>query len=285
MYHECTTDDDALRRVIALESARLADSTEAISNFFPAMMKKLYNSFTSPKTIPNFVPSIKNKIFGLNSDERAIIAKLASIPYDDLINFKVPVPEGFSGNYTAYLMQCMENIDYYNLTTKNALEDYYIFVADLVTNKDAKKSLKDLQSKNNALKKSRQEIGETTNKFFIKGSNVAALAYGTAFSDNSEVEKLFRARVDLTSKIKSIDLHSVSDQVEKITQTLDTLTEQATAGNYEAFSPVQMKNISEGAYEMAAQVEFTSINYYRASVVLKTVEALEPALLKRVNIV
>lgn len=282
IYKSAITDNYALRAV-ALESNFISNGVKSIVSFFPSLLKSVSKGFAKAEDVKQFVPAqADNNLERLNKTEQAIADALIWMPYDDIAMLRLPVPEGFTGNYCKYFAQLLEMFSYHEQTALPAIEEYYISIAAIITNKDAKLSLKDNTIKYKALSKSREENNKEIAKHF-NASSVAEYAYGKLFLNNQEVTQAFKLMHQLERTLISTKVASVTDQVVKITNALQTLISMAENGTIENLSPAQLKNLSEGAYEIAAQVEFFAINYYRAQVAINSLKDATQKLTKRLD--
>ena len=282
IYETAITDNYALRAV-ALEANFVANAVQSVIDFFPSMTKSISKGFNRLNELKPFVKTGYDHNFSLDSKEKTIQEKLKVVPYSDLIKFRVPAPEGFIGNYPAYLESLLASFDYHKQVCIPAVEDFYELVANVVTNKNARNSLKDNDRKYKELTQLRQSTNLNIAKFFIASSSQNETEYKKLFTSNDEVIKTFKLRYQLMDVLKNVDIKEMTTFVSKINDALNTLIELAQNGDIEQLSTAQLKNLTTGAYETASQVEFFAVNYYRAEVAVNTVGFAQDKLLARLK--
>lgn len=271
-------------RAVSLESSVVANGVQAVINFFPSVFKSINAGFSTVKEIKLFKAAAGDAdTLKLSKKEQSIVDALVSVPYDDLIKLRVPVPEGFVGSYVNYLIDVQQLFDYHQNVCLPALESFYIEVASVITNKGAKISQKSIIDSYKSLIKSREENNKKITDYFVIRSTQSEQDYGKIFHNNEEVGEMFKERHKLVKTLEAVNVKQVTDYVNKINDALVTLIKIAEDKSMSNLSAVQLQNITEGAYECAAQVEFFAVNYYRAQTLINTITHLQDKLLRRLD--
>lgn len=220
-------------------------------------------------------------IFKFTSSEDTILKELATTDYEDMTKLKLWVPEGFRGNMLSYFKDLNLALDYNQDVSLPALQEFYVLIADIITNKEAKKANKDLSNQTKGYSRSRVEYNKILSSYFASGSTQAEQEYRTLFKTNKELYECYLERHKLLKKLSQISIKAYTEQVEKIKDGMQVLIDLVDDGSIQELSPVQAKNVSEGAYEMAYQVEFFSVNYFRSMNLANSLQANEAKFFKR----
>lgn len=283
IYQSAVTDSLALR-TISLEANYISNAVQAIASHFPSLLAATSKGFDRLKSIVKFKaePGDANALV-LSNNEKKIQELLSVVSYSELTRLRLAVPEGFIGNYTNYFLDLQKLFDYHDNVCLPAFDEFYITVASIVTNKDAKMSLKDKSSLYKALAKNREETNASITNHFLHRSTQSEQEYQKLFTDNNDVMESFRQRHRLVARLEGVKIETMTDYVNKINDVLELMIKMAKEGSIENFSPVQMKNITLGAYEMAYQAEFFAINYYRAQNAIVAASQLQDKLLTRLK--
>lgn len=252
---------------IALEASVIGNMVSSVTNYFPELMERL-----SPMVSRITSTSVDLKK-GLTSLEHTVASQVEVLDYAGHTRlFKIEVPQGFVGNTVDYLTLIDECFAYFKQITEPAMDDYYILIASILTNKEAKKSLKDHSAGFKALDKGRNVLNDRFNKFFKQGSNVAMSTFGTHYAKNEELRVALQKASALEGCLKNLNLDAVKDKTQRIADTIETLIKQTEDNKIAYMTPPVVSGLAQGAHEIAMQVEFLSVNVYRALAILKSMD-------------
>ena len=270
MHYESVITDTFPMRVVSLESNVIGNAVAAIKGYFPRLKEAILPAFTKLDEVKPFIGRDDN-YYKLTSKEKDVEDFLNRTQYQDAKIFTVPTPEGFIGNYVGYARELFNVLEYTQSVSLPAIDAYYARLANIITNKDPKLSNKDLTKEYKTLAKDRTATNSKLTAYFLRGSNQAQNKFEKVFKTNDEVMELFRLRHKMIDAIKEYPLSKVKKTSEKVTDSLDTLIQLANTGKLEYITGAQLKNITEGAYEIARQIEFFAINYYRLEIMINTI--------------
>lgn len=282
MQYETSVIECNAYKAIALEAEILSNTVTTIGKFFPQFMQTVNAGFSKLNALSGFSGDMKSGKM-LTSAEKNILSHLANVEYTDLERLALDVPEGFKGNIVSYVQTLLEGFQYFDTEMQKNLDEFYIKVASILTNKDAKLSLRDDSRVYSKMAKERQDENSKVGKYFKPGSSQATLNYGTCFSRNDDVYNFFMDAHTLESKLKAIDLNVISSKTSKINDALESLIKQVNAGTIERVSPEVTKNLAAGAHEMASQVEYFAIHYYRCMAILTSASLVTEKLARRLE--
>lgn len=266
MKHTFTAAPLAMQ-AIALESEFLGNMVKTVSNYFPAMMEHM------APLVGRIGSTQSDMKKGLTHVEGKIADAINALDYAGHTSyFKIEVPEGFQGNTVQYLSALHGAFEYFKNVTAPGMDDYYILIASILTNKEAKKSLKDHSVGFAALAKGRVAMNDNLGSFFKEKSTEAMSTFGKHFKNNEELAHAFKMATALEQDLESLKLDTVKDKTQRIADTMEKLVQQADEGKIAYLTTQVVAGLTQGAFEIASQVEFLSVNVYRALGILKSLE-------------
>lgn len=260
MYYTPALEDNMNVRGLALEANALSNVVSSIKKYFPDLLKGVDGVFTQFMALGDAKPESVD----LSNVETKIVDRLKTVPYEEIDRLTIVVPEGFKGQYLPYFNALNEALSFRDAVTKPAMEDFYISVSSVLTNRNAKISLKDETRKYRELEKLRNDQNKVVTQYFRPNASDAQMQYQQLVEKNEDVQAVFVESKRLEKRLAEMNLSDMQNHVKRITSALQLLIDQATSGGAEHISPEVGKNLAIGAQEIAHQVEFFSINYFRA---------------------
>lgn len=269
---------------ISLETNYIANAAKTVASFFPDMWDNVVGGFNTVASLKEYVPSFTGLTpAGLSYNENKIANTMAKTDYEDMRKFRMHVPEGFKGNLLTYFILMQQVLNYSQDIALPALQEFYVLVADVVSNKSSRKSVKDLAGMFSGYSKSREQYAKELASYFVPHSSQADRAFGEIFGGGRQLSEMYSEKYKLKRLLADIKISKYTDAVSKIRNGMQALVDIVGRGENTYLSPAQVKNITEGAYEMARQVEFFSLNYFRAYTACNIVESNEHNLLVRLR--
>lgn len=242
---------------ISLEAGLFANTISVAKNLLPSIhsgLKKVFN-FT------NDLPEAEK----LNTKQQSIVLKnIQNTSFTDLDKLEIHIPEGFSGDFLSAADTIDKSIAYINDAVDNTLKHYRIYLSVFLSNKDAKISLKDENAFLKTAANKREDINKLYSEFYIKDSYVNKNVYTKVVRRNADLKELFSRYNAITNKLQAIDLKNIKQQLDTVTDLLDTIIKQIEDNKIENISPEALTNLSNGAYEIAQQMETIAACYFRA---------------------
>lgn len=252
---------------ISLEANIISNAAGLIRDILPDFITKYTKDLSVLDNTGN-----EYKIKHLTSDSKAVVKRLEGVDYLNFADRIVMVPESFNGDLLEYATLLVSNIPGYREYLIKTLSEFNAILANIVTNKDAKRSLKDhtklfdeaqlyksnieksirLTFDHNKKGQSRQRL----NRVLSRSSDVQALIY--------ESDKLLAIR-------KSMNLKEINSVVNKSVDYLKMILEDINTNNSEYSSSIA-KDISKGTYVCAKMVEFMSVLYHDLDVLLASID-------------
>ena len=240
---------------LAMESNMLSNLVTSIVKFLPSVLNQAsvaFSGFNKESSEAKHAGSVN--IESLTRRENALLSQIVSSDFADMTNFGVPVGVGFRGSLNDYADTVLAQQKYYQTDTVKHLQDYYVYLSVLVSNKDARQSLKEQTRMYQDIEKERAGFDKSMKSYFGTGtSNTVQYTKGVD-SHNEFVSYMSK----LTAVCKIDDLRerkAVSDLIEKISMVCNAIIEQSTDGTISHITPEVTKNIHDGMLAMAKLVE------------------------------
>lgn len=251
---------------ISLEASVLSNMVSSIKNIFPDLMETLRSSFSKTENLPE----IKIK---LTSEQKFLIKELVAYKYIDIAELSTQVPEGFNGGYLDYIMILKDIVDRISDVNARLLQPYSVYLSSFLTNKEAKFNTVDQTRLYDKFKNIREEDIKNLGNFFNDSSNKSVTKIGQVVKRNSSFPGIYSEVGNLAKKIDSINFKLINDNVKKCLSMLDIIIERISKNEIEHVSPEVTQNLAYGAYEVASEIEFFAVVYYKVLALVSSVDA------------
>lgn len=252
---KAATNFDFEMRTIALESNVLTNMVQTIAKVFPSIAEKVTNMFAVTEELPKLT-------FAFSKEQKFVIENMHNVQYLDLADQKVFVPENFSGNITDYgkLLELLVNKHRKNAT--EGLQNFNIYLSQFLSNKDAKVSTLDVTGVYYDIHKDRDDsISSLTN--FSSDNNETSVPLGKIISRKDDLRILFDSKGSIQRQIENIDLKELNAGVKKCVDLINLIVDQIEKGSITNVTSETTKNLAYGASEVAKEIEFFAVLYFR----------------------
>lgn len=250
---------DHLRGVISQESISFDGITRSLKELVPSLQK-------------NFQAFIHG--FGkgeqpaqLKADEKDFLKLIEGKVYLNLAPLLTYVPEGMNVTYLEYLLALKDAVQHCHEVALKSINDYSVYLAQLITNRQFKLSAMPHDAMYAKMEKDRTELLARMAKCFKVGSTKAESTYGEVVARNAEWGDVFQMihQVDqLANTIRRDDLYK---KAEECNDQLNTIIRQIRNSEFEGVAPDVVNNLSNGAYQVGAELEFFAAVYFRVLVI------------------
>lgn len=238
-------------------------ATEGVSDLLVKVMPGINNGF---KTILN---TIKPTSFIEVLFEDSLETALGKVNYVSLSRLDLPVPEGLQVKYLTYLETLESSTRRLTDLPKN-LEDFTRYVAGILTNHDSRVST---VSQDNLFRELDSSRG------------VAYAAISSCFSGGTRAKRKYSELVDrnadwpvVESKVKAVvkelnqyDRTDLIDKAKHLHSLLQKVEQTSKRGGFDLANPNVLKTLAEGAFQLASELEYLSVLYYRVLGLTKAV--------------
>lgn len=264
-----TINPERMLERIALEANFMSDMRELMVDFIPALKNKL--AAFVPHGQATEYDKYAHNIFMLEAKAKYKADKLDFLTFG--ANF-VSVPIGFNGYLTNYSEELTRAINQCKPMAAQILSTINMQLANCITNKDAVLSIKEDTKIYTEAKNHRDDVNKKLGEY-LTGVNTSGKAPMTSvlrrFADISDLAKQTK---DVMSAIKPINLVDIKNKITELSSMADLLLDAMKKKETERVSPMVAKTLSMGLFETAAYIEFLSVLYYDAMVLMQTISNL-----------
>ncbi len=245
-------------RKVALEAFAVSDVTGLLARVYPA----INSTFTG--LLGKFASDDPYK--GLTGKQQDFMRLLTNHPYMDIRPLRVYTPEGLNSHYAAYSKTLLASAQYASKVLQDSLNPYSTFLSKILTNTGDRIGTQLFDADYAAMQKRREGLTADMSKCFKPGSTKTESTLGDVVGRNADWADLFKDADSITSFITSVDRKVLNRKVEDCVALVNKLQEQIKAGTFGDVSPQVVKNLAEGAYQIASELEFFALVYYRVLV-------------------
>ena len=266
---------------LAMESSTLSNMVDSVAAFLPSIFNGVASTFSGFNKVEAEVKTVgTTAIDNLTRRENNLLSALNSTDFEDMTNFGVPVGVGFKGELVDYADTVLTQQKYYEADTVKHLQEFYVYLSVLVSNKDARMSLKDQTRNYKAIEAERRGFDKNMQSFFGT-SQTNTVQYTKGVKSHGEFATYLSKLVAVCRIDDKRERQAVKDLIEKISVVCDTLITQSKDGTITNLTPEVTKNIHEGMLTMAKLVESYGLFLHRRTELVASREQLIEKLEKR----
>lgn len=271
LKYEQTVSLEHQLQVISLEASVVSNLIESIKGIFPALSEKFKVTQQVTKDLTDNEKSFKDH--SLNKDQQFVVKELEHFNYMDVAELSTMVPEGFNGSFLDYMTVMDNSLARINTLNTQVMQPFYILLSSFLTNKEDRNSLKDFTPFYKKLKESREHLVKDLASFFNANYD-SNKKIGSVVKRNSDFKLLFAKMNSLKKTIDSIDIKAIKDNLNKTIELMDLIVQRMQEKSIDSVTPEVAKNLSFGAYEVASEVEFFSVVYFKMIVLNTCIDSL-----------
>jgi hypothetical protein len=242
-------------------------------------------------TLPNIIMGLSSVGQTLEIDKKAPLSKdqhkflkiVKEIPYSELRELKAFNAEGVKVSYLDFLMLLDPTMHYVNNIQKQVLEPYMFFLAQLVTDKKASISTQNDKLDYQKLEKAREAIFKDFSKMYDKDSYKASCNVKDVVDRNADWTVVLEKNAACMHMVNAIDRHLIRSQITLCTDYLNIIYNNLKSGDTEKNSPEVAERLSNGAYQVASEIQLLSTTHYRALALNGSIENTIAAIVKAVG--
>lgn len=253
---------------VALEAFVAADLVGLVKRAFPQLLEDF-------KGLMGFTSSVEQAI-QLTPDARSFVNDIArKHSYVDIAPLTAWVPQGFVGDYLSYAPSLQAQVTHVEQLLGNTLGPFTGFLAKVLTNYDDQLSTQ--TTSYIQLEKVRNGLEADNAKHFKAGSTAVQSSLGDVVKRNADWEPVLQLANELVTRMNKIDRRLINKKIAESSDLMERLIRQIKNNKIDHLTPQVITNISNGAFQVAKEVEFYSIVYYRvlafSDAISKTVTA------------
>lgn len=251
-----------LNSAISVEAFSMSGVQNALTGFLPLLQdnfERFINSF-----------STKDPAIQLKSNERDFIKLVSGGQYLAMTSLPAYVPEGLSVHYLDYLVVLVEAVEHCFNNTQQHLNGYSTYLAQMITNREMRETTASHLAKYKEMEVTRLKLVKRLSDCF-NGNHSTNATYGDVVSRNAEWQNVFEVLTKATTLINKISRDALHKKAEESNKYLETIIRQIKEGKFELAGPEVTKNLSDGAYHAALELEFFVMVYFRMTTLNKAI--------------
>jgi len=240
---------------------------EGVSELLKTTMPSLVNGFQA------LVNTIKPKetVMALTVKEAVLLKRVEQITYINLADLMLPVPEGMQTKYLTYIAILEDAIEYAQGIATN-LEEFTKWVAKIITNASMRNDTARHDNRWRKMQDEREVRYKAIGSCFGTTNN-DKLKYSKLLDRNADWHEVINRAHGLTKAINKIDRTELLKQSKHVQSLLEKVLETSKRNGFDATSPEVLASLSEGSFQIASELEFYSVVFYRTSTFLNRLEA------------
>ena len=251
------------RDTIAMEAFLSNNLPGLLKDIFPAMVTGFTN-FTS-----QFAPS--EPAIALTSKQSEFMKELSKHSYLDIAPLTAYVPEGLSVKYLDYATFLLEAVNHIAHIGTVTLPAYSTFLSQVISNTDQKFSTTSFERTYSEMDSKRKILNLDLGVCFKQGSTKTDVTIGDVVSRNSDWPMVFKTTENITHVINSVDRKALHKKISECAELLTVIMNKIKRNEFEGVSPQLVKNLSDGAYQMASELEMYASLHYKALTYVESV--------------
>jgi hypothetical protein len=239
-----------------------ASSGVALIGEMAARLKELLPSISMGLAGSKDVNELKD-IKGLAAEEQQFLANIAKVSYAEVREFRADIPEGFAGNLKDYAYVLAIAADKLTTFPSTVLNPYVLFLAQLMSSKNAAIATDDKHSVHESLMSERKAGNDHIAQYFKLGRMEAEAKIGQVIGNNGEWKDLFIHLRQATEYINSINREEITHLLSLAVDYLNVIHQNLVEGKLENVSPEASKALADGAFQIASHIEHLALIHYR----------------------
>ena len=259
-------------QTIALEQNFVTNAINRLLDYLPDFKTRLseaiVDSHDQSKVYAELSKNIKYK-------EKQVSQVVGVIPFSEVGEMLVPVPENFKGNYIKYLDTLLElSADVYRQDLA-VLKQYETMLSVFITNKEARLStfVKE-KAYFKEVSNIRNKTSMTLHTFFPKETGVSIARAKDIVGRMGDFTEISKKAVDLAAIHNTVDVSKINNITQSCTELLGIIIKNIENGECKDASPDAALALSEGAYTVAQYVEMISAFYYSTTVAITVADQI-----------
>lgn len=247
-------------------------------DYFKGLMPSISNAFSGSNALEKLP-----KYQGLGRDHRKFLERVNLHSYGSLREFKAFAPAGLNTTYLNYLGLLSQAVDHVLQFQPKTINPYLIFLAQLTSSRNAALSTDSHEAENKALQATRAEFDKQFATMFRTNVHETVTKVGNVIERNADWPEVFQKSLELATKIEGLKLTTIQHGVKQAEDYLDIIFHLAQTGKLESATPEVLNAIAEGAYQVASELEFLSVIYYRCLTVNQAIKDTMDGMMKALD--
>lgn len=253
-------------------------STAPATNFLKSLMPGIINAFSSADHTPD-LPVLTP----LSKDQSKFNTVLKDIPFTEIGELRAYTPEGMNKKYLEYLAILLPVTANFKKIQNEVMQPYTLFLAQLVSDKNASISTNSKKTEYDKMEKTRDAIYSEFSKCYDKDSYKAETIVKRVVDRNADWLPVFNMINECIMNVKAVDRELLKRQVHQCVDYLDIIKDNLDKEQMANTSREAAAYLSNGAYNVAKELEALSTTYYRVLALNGSIENTVNHILKTVG--
>lgn len=240
------------RDLVALEAYVVSDLSGLIQRIYPSIK----NGLDGFKGVFTPQPAV-----ALTSNEKNFLTAVDKRTYPNMMPLTAFVPEGLKVGYLEYSAALHAGVEHARGCVA-VIDEFAVFLAMLVSNRSSiletatrKKQYAEMMLQRDRVNKDIQSCFNGTTRTTVKVEDVV--------KRNADWKPVLETANAMSRSINQIERTHLAKKVDECSELLDRVGRLVSENYFDKTSPEVLLDLSDGAYQVAAELEFYSIMYYR----------------------
>lgn len=263
---EIQVSNESLKEALQKMYDGLPVSMDFISEF-KQIIPNIKSYFTTVKDELEFKPVTK-----LSKDQKKFMEIINEIPFAELRLLKAFKPEGLKVSYLELLDELEKEIIHCQKVDKEIIKPYIVLLGKIISQNDALKSL-DTNDLNNANIEDRREKSiDRFSKLYDKDSHDVNTNVKDIIGRNADWATLFNRLNNALDSLERIDRDAIQKDIDICSEYLDIIIDKINNNQISDVTPEALRRLTNTTLQIAKEVEFLSITYFRTLTLKGSVE-------------
>ncbi len=199
----------------------------------------------------------------LSKEEQLFLKTISKVSFAEVRALRADVPENFHGNFLEYANELKTHALTLSRLAPDVLTPYNVFLGQLVSSRNAALLVDDKASVYKAMEASRKEGYKHIEKFFSNKKFESTSRIGEVINRNNDWKELFAVLKAATDTINSVDRQLLTQLITQAEDYLEIIQDMLKNKKLEGITPETSKALANGAYQVASQIEYYTVIYFR----------------------
>ena len=261
------TSNDVDCSTLSLISKQLSLESYAQESFIGDFAKRVAGIFHAFKNTPDLL-EVKGLVKyedqnPLSKEGKAFIQTVNSVAYVDLMKLSATVPEGMICTYVQILTPLLETSEYLKGIQAHVVQPYSLYLASFLSNQNTSMSSESKKFEYDKLEKARDARVAAFNKLYKADSYITQTTVGKVVDRNADWLSVLTMQQKIMTNLEAVNRKAIKSETANCVDYLALITDSLKR-NKTNTTPEAAERLSLGAYQVAKELEFFSVNYYRA---------------------
>lgn len=199
----------------------------------------------------------------LTKEGKLFINTVNSVVYADIMRLSATVPEGMSCTYLEMLTPLLETSEYLKGVQAHVVQPYSVYLASFLSNENTSLSTESKRFEYKKLETDRDQRLAEFSKLYDTDSYGTKTTVGKVISRNADWQPVLVMQQKIIANLEAVNRKAIKREIDNCVDYL-ALIADSLKRNKTRTSPEATERLSLGAYQVAKEMEYFSISYYRA---------------------